>query len=222
MNAILSLFKRELVIAWRTRAQSAAHLVFVLLIITLFPFVLGPDEAQLERFAPGLLLLAILLGQMLGFEKLFAADHQNGTLDIIHGSRLSLSIYAMVKSKAQWCALFLPIIICSPVLMLLLHVPAEHIPLLLLALALASYIIQQLGMLGAALSLGAKNAGLLLPLLLIPFYIPVMIFAVSFANAGFDGEGLQALYFLSALLVLYSSSLPFLTGAALRSAIQSS
>ncbi len=222
MNAILSLFKREMVIAWRTRAQSMAHLVFVLLMITLFPFALGPDETQLRRLAPGLLLLAILLGQMLGFEKLFSADYQNGTLDIIHGSKLSLSFYAIVKSKAQWCALLLPIILCSPLLMLLLHVPVTQMPVLILALLLASYVIQQLGMLGAALALGAKHAGLLLPLLLIPFYIPVMIFAVSLATTGFEGEGLQALYFLSALLILYSSTLPFLTGAALRSAIQSS
>ncbi|MDX1921967.1 MAG: heme exporter protein CcmB [Alphaproteobacteria bacterium] len=222
MNAILALFKRETVIAWRTRAQSIAHLVFVLLMVTLFPFALGPDAVQLQHVAPGLLLLAILLGQMLGFEKLFSMDYQNGTLDIIHGSRMSLSFYAIVKSKAQWCALLLPIIVCSPLLMVLLHVPVMHMPVLILALLLASYIIQQLGMLGAALALGAKNAGLLLPLLLIPFYIPVMIFAVSLATAGAEGEGLQALYFLGALLVLYSSTLPFLTGAALRSAIEAS
>ena len=222
MNAAFSLFQREMVIAWRTRSQSAAHLVFVLLMITLFPFAIGPEEQLLHRLAPGLLLLAILLGQMLGFERLFSIDYKEGTLDILVNSRLSLPAYALIKSIAQWCTLLLPIILCSPLLMLLLHTTLGEIPRLMLALTLASFVIQLLGMLGAALALGAKSAGLLLPLLLIPFYIPVMIFAVSFAGFGFEGEGLQAFYFLCALLVLYLSTLPYLSGAALRSAIESS
>jgi heme exporter protein B len=221
-NITVALFKREMIIAWRTRGQSAAHLIFVLLMITLFPFTLGPDQALLQRLAPGLLLLAITLGQMLGFEKLFSVDCAHGTLDIIHTSPLPLSAYALIKSITQWCALLLPIIICSPLFMLLLHVPLDAMPHLLLALVLASFIIQLLGMLGAALALGAKSAGLLLPLLLIPFYIPVMIFAVSLSSSGFNTDGLQACYFLTALLVFYLCVLPFLSGAALKSAISSS
>lgn len=222
MSAALAHFQREIVIAWRTRAQSAAHLVFVLLIITLFPFAIGPEEQLLHRLAPGLLLLAMLLGQMLGFERLFAGDHQSGTLDSICTSRLSLSAYAVIKALAGWLSLMLPVILCSPLLMLLLHGGVDEMLRTMLALTLASFVIQLLGMLGAALAIGAKTTGLLLPLLLIPFYIPVMIFAVSFANLGFDGEGLQAFYFLCALAVLYLSTLPFLTGAALRSAVEAS
>ena len=222
MSAAIALFQREMVIAWRTRSQSAAHVVFVLLMITLFPFALGPNEQTLHQLAPGLLLLAILLGQMLGFEKLFVTDNQNGVLDTLHHSRLSLSAYAFTKSFAQWCALLCPVIVCSPLLMLLLHVSVDEMPRLLLAITLASFVIQCLGMLGASLALGAKSAGLLLPLLLIPFYIPVMIFAVSFANLGFDGEGRQAFYFLCALVIVYLTILPFLSGAALRSAIEAS
>lgn len=222
MSASLSLFKREIVIAWRTRGQTAAHVVFVLLLITLFPFAIGPEEQLLHRLAPGLMLLAVLLGQMLGFEKLFIVDYQNGVLDTLPHSRLSLSAYAFIKSIAQWCALLLPVILCSPLLLLLLHTSIDEIPRLILTLTIASFVIQCLGMLGSALALGAKSAGLLLPLLLIPFYIPVMIFAVSFGQLGFNGEGLQAFYFLSALLLLYLSTLPFLSGAALRSAIEAS
>jgi heme exporter protein B len=221
-NITVALFKREMIVAWRTRGQSAAHLIFVLLIITLFPFTLGPDQTLLQRLAPGLLLLAITLGQMLGFEKIFSDDCAHGTLDIIYTSRLSLSAYALIKSMAQWCALLLPIIMCSPLFMVLLHVSPVTMPHLLLALLLASLIIQLLGMVGAALALGAKSSGLLLPLLLIPFYIPVMIFAVSLSTTGFTAEGLQACYFLTALLVLYLCVLPFLSGAALKSAISSS
>ncbi len=220
MSAALAHFQREMVIAWRTRGQSAAHLVFVLLIITLFPFAIGPEEQLLHRLAPGLLLLAILLGQMLGFERLFVGDQQSGTLDSIYTSRLSLSAYALIKALAGWLSLIAPVILCSPLLMLFLHGAADEMARMMLALTLASLVIQLLGMLGAALAVGSKSTGLLLPLLLIPFYIPVMIFAVSFANLGFEGEGLQAFYFLCALLVLYVSTLPFLTGAALRSAIE--
>lgn len=222
MNALASLFRREMAIIWRSRSHSAAHLVFVLLMITLFPFVIGPDDILLQRLAPGLLLLAILLGQMLGFERLFAQDAQNGTLDILPGSRLSLSVYALVKSAAQWCGIVLPVLLCSPLFMLLLHVVVDAMPSMLLALILSSITIQLLGMLAAALALGAKSAGLLLPLLLIPFYIPVIIFALPLAQEGLSGQGYQAFYFLSALLITYMCILPFLSGAALASAIEQS
>ncbi|NDE90268.1 MAG: heme exporter protein CcmB [Alphaproteobacteria bacterium] len=221
MSASLALFQREMLLAWRVRGETAAHFVFILLIITLFPFALGPDTQLLQKLAPGLLLLAILLGQMLGFERLFSGDFHNGTLDLIPCSNLPLPLYALIKSFAQWCALFLPILIFSPLFMLLLHVDLNAIAPLLLSLTLASLLVQFLGMLASALALGAKNSGLILPLLLIPFYIPVMIFAVSLAAQGFTAEGLQALYFLCALFFLYLSTLPFLSGAALRSALES-
>jgi heme exporter protein B len=217
----MNLLERELRIAWRTRSETAAHMVFTLLITTLFPFVIGPNETQLEQLAPGLLLFALLLGQLLGFERLFVTDFTSGTLDVINNASMPLARYALVKSIAQWAALFLPVLILSPVLMLLLHVSLQTMPYILAALALASLLIQLLGMLGASLALGAKSAGLLLPLLLIPFYIPVIILSTTFASQGFTGEGVQALLFLAALFFLYLLTLPFLSGAALRSALES-
>jgi heme exporter protein B len=219
MTPHLSLLKRELTLSLRQRGEMAGHLVFVLLIVTLFPFALGSDAALLQKLAAGLLLIAVLLGQMLGFERLFAHDYHNGTLDIIAGSHLSLSSYALIKGMTQWLSLMLPLLIMSPLLMLLLHVAVNDMPHILIALLLSSLTIQLLGGLGAALSLGAKRAGLLLPLLLIPFYIPVMIFAVAIAVHG--DEAVQATYFLCALLMLYLTLLPYLTGRALRSALES-
>lgn len=210
--------RREMLLGWRGRGESAGSLVFVLLIVTLFPFALGPDAQTLQRLAPGLLLMALLLGQMLGFERLFESDYREGTLDILSAGGMPLALYALGKAMAQWCALLLPVLLVSPLLMLLLHVDAGAMPALLGALALASLAIQLLGMLGAALTLGARRAGLLLPLLLIPFYIPVMIFAVSMASGG--NEAQQAGDFLGALFFVYLAVLPFLSGKALRAAIE--
>lgn len=216
-----ALFKREMLLAMRGRGESAASLVFVLLMVTLFPFALGPDAQTLQRLAPGLLLLAVLLGQMLGFERLFQNDFQDGTLDMVYGCGFPLSLYALVKAAAQACALLLPVLAVAPLLILLFQVSPENMGQILASLFIASFTIQLLGMLGAALTLGARRAGMLLPLLLVPFYIPVMIFAVSMASGGADGTAGQAGYFLSALFFLYLTITPFLSGAALRAAIES-
>jgi heme exporter protein B len=214
-----ALLLRELRLSWKRRAESAGTFLFILLMVTLFPFALSPLPERLHDMAAGLLILAILLGQMLQAPQLFHSDWQNGTLDFLSLEKIPLSLYALIACISQWLCLMLPILILSPLLMLLLNVPPFEMPGLFLALLPATFVFALLNMLGAALVVGAGRAGLLLPLLLVPFYIPVLIFAVRAAeqNAAIT---CQAFLFLSALLLLAISTLPFAAGSALRSSVE--
>lgn len=220
--ALRALLKREMRLLWRQRGEMASALLFSLLTITLFPFTLSPEPELLQRLAPGLLNLTMVLAQLMGFERLFLADWQEGTLDLLALSQAPLSLYAFVKTVAHWFSTCLPLLVISPLYMLLLHVPANAMPAILLSLFLGSTCFALLGAGASALSLGARRAGIILPLLLIPFYCPALIFSVQLATSGLgSGEGRQAALFLSALICLYLPLIPFLAGAALRSAIES-
>lgn len=222
MKVLSALLLRETRLLIRQRAEAAGALLFCLLVITLFPFALSPAPDLLERLAPGLLNLVVLLALMLGLEKLFVTDWQDGLLDQLVTRGVSLRAYVLVKALALWLGVALPLLLVSPLFMLLLHVPFMAMGALLMSLLLGTGIISLIGTGSAALALGARRAGLLLPLLLVPLYVPVMIFAVNLAAAGLDtGEGRQSALFLAAMFFLYLTLVPFLGKAALKAAVES-
>lgn len=219
---LTALLARELTLVFRRFSDSAISLIFALLVVALFPFALSPEPAVLQNLAPGLVLIAVLLAHFLQMEKSFADDYASGALDQMILSGLPLPLYVGMKYLAQILGVTLPLLLACPFFLMLLQVNIEAMPLYLAALALASLILALLGLAGSALTLGSRQAGLLLALVLIPFAIPVLIFAASFARNGLaSGEGAQALLFLGALFFLYLALVPFLAAAALKAAGES-
>jgi heme exporter protein B len=222
MSAFLSLLKRELRLAFRARTEVATQLLFALLVVSLFPLALGPAPENLQKLAAGLLVLALLLTQFLGFDRLFSEDAENGTLDLIATSRLSLFGYAFGKILARWITHGLPLLLVSPLLALLLNAVPEKYLGILSALFLTSLCLTLTGGTLAALTLGARR-GFLLPLLLGPLSAPSLIFGVALAENGFGvPAGYQAALFLGSLFFIYLCLGPLLAAQALRSAVESS
>jgi heme exporter protein B len=218
----IALLHRDIALAVRNRGEIAAPLVFMALIITLFPFALGPAPDQLARLAPGLLGLALLLSLLLGGSRLFAGDYENGTLDLLTQGRLPFSLYALVKTFLFWLTHVLPLLLVSPLFMLFLAVPVDGFIRLLFAFFIGTLPLTLLAMLGQALTLGARRANLLLPLLLIPFYVPTLTFTVTLAQEGLHGTGAQAFFFLLAQAFLYLAIFPFLAASALKASVEAS
>lgn len=218
MSAFSALLKRDVTCAWRSSADSASSLIFALLVICLFPFALDPDPALLRRYAAGLLLVAVLLAHFMALDRIFRADHESGALDLIAQSGLSLPLYVVAKGIGYWLTSSLPLLVISPLLLLLLQVEPGGMPPILLAVLFASLILTLLGLAGSALTLGSRQPALLLPLLLVPFAIPVLIFAVSFA--GTSEAAAQSGYFLGGLFFLYLALSPFIAAGALKAAIE--
>jgi heme exporter protein B len=222
-NALQALFMRETTMVLRSPADMASALIFALLVICLFPFALDPNPETLRSFAPGLLMVAVLLAQFVALEKTFRPDLENGTLDVVVQSRTPLAMYALVKACINMLGLCLPLLVISPLLLLLLQGELSNLFTILPALALGSATLALLCVGGSALTLGARQPALLLPLLLVPFSIPVLIFSVGFATHGLGHElGRQSALLLGALFFLYLGITPFIAGAALKSAVENS
>ncbi len=215
--AFLALLRRDLVLALRLRRELANPLCFFVMVTALFPLGLGPDPAMLTTIAPGLLWVAALLAVLLSQEALFRGDHEDGSLEQLLLSPHPITLLVAAKVSAHWCAVALPLILLAPLLGLLLRLPTEALGPLVISLMLGTPILFLLGAVGAALLVGLRRSGLLLTLLVLPLYVPVLIFgagAVGQAAAGLSYRG--PLYVLAALAVLASTLAPLAAAAALR------
>ena len=218
MNAALALFVREWRIARRIGGGASVGAVFFLILVAVIPFALGPDLNLLARLGPAILWLAALLATLLGLDRLFQADHEDGSLDILITGSLPLEVAVLVKCAAHWTVSALPLIVVSPLFGLMLAM--TPIPLMLVAATLAAGTpaLTMIGAIGAALTVSLRRGGLLLAVLVLPLTIPVLIFGVAAASAASGG----AAPFLTPFLVLCALSLfaiaaaPFAAAAALR------
>ncbi len=214
MRAVLA---RELRLALRHPADTLSAVLFFVLVAALFPFGVGPSPELLARLAPGALLASALLAALLPLDRLFGADAEDGTLDQLLLSGLHPASVAAAKALAHWLSTGLPLVAATPVAAALLNLPVEAWPAALAALALASALLSVLGTAGAALTLGARRGGVLLPLLVLPLALPVVIFGAAAIEAA--ATGLEARPFLlleAALLALALPLAPLAAGAALR------
>jgi heme exporter protein B len=216
-----ALIKRDFILAWRQRGHSASRLVFMLLVVTLFPFALTTAPDILSRFAPGLLILAVLFSLFTHDQGAMNQDLEDGTLDMIISCQLSLPLYALCGCLCAWLTQLIPLLLLLPAFMMLLQVDIQSLPNFILTLSLGTLILHGLLHMGSALIIGARKGKSLLPLLLLPFYIPVLIFMVDLAQHGLNDSGLQAFFFLSAQAILYITLVPFLSAHALRAASES-
>jgi heme exporter protein B len=216
-RAWLALLGRELRLALRHPADTLAAVLFFVLVAALFPFGIGPAPEALARLAPGALLAAALLAALLPLDRLFGADAEDGSLDQLLLSGLPPAAVALAKAAAHWLTTGLPLLAATPVAAALLNLPVEAWPAAMGALGLAAGFLSLLGTAGAALTLGARRGGVLLPLLVLPLAIPAVIFGAAGIEAA--AAGLEARPYLLLLAALVAAALPLAplaAGAALR------
>ncbi|HEY4253852.1 MAG TPA: heme exporter protein CcmB [Roseomonas sp.] len=206
MSAFVALLARDLRLAWRHPTETLAAVMFFVLVAALFPFGVGPSPEILARLAPGALLAAALLAALLPLDRLFGADAEDGSLDLLLLSGLPRAGIALAKALAHWLTTGLPLIAATPIACAMLNLPVEAWGAAMAALALATGFLSLLGAAGAALTLGARRGGLLLPLLVLPLAIPVVIFGAAAIEAA--GAGLSPAPFLLLLGAGLSLALP--------------
>lgn len=215
--AFLALLRRDLMLAFRHRGELANPLIFFLMIVTLYPLGVSPDVNLLRQIAPGVIWIAALLAALFSLENLFRTDFDDGSLEQLLLSPQPLPVLVIAKVLAHWLVSGLPMVLLAPLLGLLLSMPAPAVKVLVASLAIGTPLLSLIGAVGVALTVGLRRGGLLLTLLILPLYIPVLIFAtsaVSAAAAGLPVEG--QLYLLAALLALGVTLAPFAVAAALR------
>lgn len=217
MTAWLALLTRELRLALRHPADALAAVLFFLLVTALFPFGVGPAPETLARLAPGALLASALLAALLPLDRLWGAEADDGSLDLLLLSGLHPALIALAKALGHWLTTGLPLLLATPLAAAMLNLPTEAWPTAMLALGLASALLSMLGTAGAALTLGARRGGVLLPLLVLPLAIPAVVFgAAAIEAAAGEATARPMLLLLGALLALALPLAPLAAGAALR------
>lgn len=217
LRAVLHLIRRELLIALRQRSDILNPLWFFLIVITLFPLGIGPEPKLLARIAPGIIWVAALLAAMLSLERLFRDDFSDGSLEQMMLMPHPLGLLALAKVVAHWLLTGLPLLLISPLIAILLSLDMQSYLAVVATLALGTPVLSLLGAIGVALTVGLRKGGVLLSLLILPLYIPVLIFATSSIDAA--GMGLPyggQLAILAAMLVGALTLTPLAVSAALR------
>ena len=218
MTPALALFVREWRIARRIGGGASIGAVFFLILVSIMPFALGPDLNLLARLGPAILWIAALLATLLGLDRLFQADHDDGSLDVLVNGSLPLELVVLVKCAAHWTTSALPLILVSPLFGLMLAMAPKPLAFVAATLAAGTPSLTMIGAIGAALTVSLRRGGLLMAVLVLPLTIPVLIFGVSAASAASGG----AAPFLTPFLMLCAMSLfavaaaPFAAAAALR------
>jgi heme exporter protein B len=187
MKAALAVLAHDLRLVARSPQESLTVLAFFAMAAILFPFGIGPEPQLLARVASGIVWVMALLAALLSFERLFQFDHEDGSLDLIVLAPAPLELIVLAKCLAHWLTTGLPLIVISPLAALMLNLPAEGYATLVLSLLLGTPTLSLLGAIGAALVLGARRGGVLLPLLVMPLYVPVLIFGVAAVEASISG-----------------------------------
>ena len=221
LNTVFSLIARDLRLSLRRQADIASVLFFFIIVVSLFPLGIGPEAEQLRKLAPGVLWVAALLATMLSLPRLFADDHRDGTLEQLALSPQPLGLIVLGKVAAHWLVSGLPLTLLAPVLGLQFDLSADALQVLTLSLLIGTPALSGIGAIGAALTLGVRGGGVLLSLLILPLYIPVLIFGAGAVEATVTGVGAQAhLSLLAALTLAGVFFAPWPTAAALRIALE--
>lgn len=218
--AVWATLKRDLVLLMRRRSEVLNPLVFFAIVITLFPIGISPDPALLAAIAPGLLWVAALLAALLSLDSLFRADFDDGSLEQLLLTPQPLPMLVLAKVAVHWLLTGLPLALMAPLLGIMLALPAGSYGVLAVSLALGSASLSLIGAIGAALTVGLSRGGVLLSLLVLPLYIPVLIFGAGAVQAAIFGDGVLAhLSILGALLALALIFAPLAIAASLRISI---
>jgi heme exporter protein B len=221
MSRFPGLVGREIRLSLRHGGDSFAAILFFFLAGSLFPLAIGPAPETLGRLAPGIVWVCALLAALLPLERLFGADFDDGSLDQLLLCGLPPALLALGKAIAHWLITGLPLLLAAAPLAVMLRMPAEAIPALLTGLLPGTMVLSLIGTAGAAMVLGARRGGVLLPLLVLPLCAPVLIFGAAAADAAAFGLSVRPhLLLLAAMLAACLALCPLAAGAALRGAAQ--
>ena len=220
MRAFLGLIRQDLRLGIRQGGDIGLVLGFFVLAVILFPFGIGPEPELLRRVAAGIVWVAALLAAVLSLDRLFATDYADGGLDLIALSAMPLEMAVLAKAAAHWLTTGLPLVIVSPLLAILVDLDPAALPTLVLGLLLGTPAMSLVGAIAAALSLGARRPGVLTTLVVLPLYLPPLIFGTGAVEASLAAEGARAhLLLLAALSVAAVPLAPLAAAAALRQAL---
>lgn len=217
LRAMLAMVRRDLALALHRRVEALNPLVFFALVCALFPLGIGPESERLATLAPGILWVVALLSGLLASDGIFRRDHDDGCLEQMLLSPVSLYLQTLARALAHWLVTGLPLALVSPLLALLLALPAQAMPALVLSLLLGTMVLSLVGTIGAALTVALRRGGLLLALVILPLYVPVLIFGSGCVEAAVRGvpyAGLLAV--LGALAAAAITLAPLAAAAALR------
>ncbi|MRD47927.1 heme exporter protein CcmB [Caenimonas koreensis DSM 17982] len=221
MNALLAVTRRDLLLAMRRKTEVLTALFFFVIVTSLFPLGIGPEPALLRKIGPGVLWVGALLATMLGLQRMFAADHADGTLEQMALAPSPLVLLVAGKNLAHWLVSGLPLVLLAPVLGLQFGLDGEALAMLTLGLLLGTPVLSLIGSIGAALTLGVRGGGVLLSLLVLPLFIPTLIFGAGAVQAQQSGLGAGGhLSLLAAMLLLALFFAPWATTAAVRIALE--
>lgn len=218
--ASIALIRRDLLLTWRRRGDALNPALFALIVVVMFPLALGPEPNQLAKISAGIVFVAILLAGLLALDTLFRSDYDDGALEQLVLSPHPLPLLLACKIGVHWLTTALPLIVVAPLLGEMLHLPRQVLPVLMISLLLATPLLSLLGAVCVALTVGMRRSGMLLALLVLPLYVPVLIFAAGACDAAQAGLPFMApLLWLGAALALALVLAPLACAAALRISI---
>ena len=219
-NVLVALVRRDLKIVYRRRSELANPILFYLIVISMFPLGLSPASEQLREIAPGVIWVAALLATLLALEVLFRSDYEDGSLEQMILSPHPVSMLAFAKVGVHWLATGLPLLVVTPLLALLMQLDSNTTKTLLLSLLIGTPTLSLIGAVGVALTVGLQRSSLLLTLVILPLYVPVLIFGTNAVQAAASGlSAIGQIYALSAMLALAVVLAPLATAAALRASL---
>lgn len=212
-----ALLLRDLKLAFRAGGGFGLGIAFFLIVVILVPFSVGPESGLLTKIAPGVLWLGALLACLLSLDRILALDWEDGTLDLVATSPLPLEGVVSVKALAHWLTTGVPLVVAAPVFGVLLNLPPQGFVWLVASLALGTPALSVIGTFGAALTVGIKRGGLLLSLLILPLYVPTLIFGAELARRGAEGQDITTpLLMLAGITFGVIALLPFASALVLR------
>lgn len=216
-----SVVLRDLTLASRRRGDWLTALVFFVMVSSLFPLSIGSEPDLLRRIGPGVLWVAATLASLLSLSRLFEDDHRDGALEQMVLSPAPMAALVLGKTAAHWLVYGLPLLLVTPILGLQFHLPVAAIGVLLVSLLLGTPVLSMLGAAGAALTLGLRGGGVLITLLILPLYVPALIFGTAAVAGVMDGTGAEApLSLLGAYLLITFTVAPWIAAASLRVSLE--
>lgn len=216
-RAFVALLQRDLLLAYRSRGELINPLLFFLLVTTLFPLAVGSDPLSLRTIAPGVIWVAALLAAFLSTDTLFRSDLEDGSLEQLLVSPQPLPLLALAKIGGHWITSALPLLVIAPLLGAMMQLPMQAIPVLVVSLAVGTPALSVIGAIGAALTVNLRRGGMLLALLVLPLYVPILIFGASAVDAAAHGiPAASQLLLLAAMSAFGLTFGPFAVGAGLR------
>ena len=221
MTSFWALVRRDLRLAVREGGAIGTALGFFLVVVSMMPLGLGPDLNLLARIATGILWIALLLAALLSLNRIFEADYEDGTLDVLATGRLPLELVAAAKALAHWITTGIPLALLAPVLGILLNLDIRSYPILVATTLAGTPAVSCLGAIGAALTVKARRGGLLLALVVLPLYVPTLIFGISTVSATMGPSGMGGAFLILTAISLVAVVLgPIAAAAALRIQLQ--